>query len=88
MNFSLDTVCAALTVLSGFCDEDRFAPSYMQALLEAIVEQDVRVRAIAEFLTEYNIIAIRVLVGAAGRASVAARLVANLLVRGRGQRLV
>jgi phosphatidylserine/phosphatidylglycerophosphate/cardiolipin synthase-like enzyme len=48
VNFSLDTVCVAFAVLSDFCDEDRFAPPYMQALLEAMVERDVRVRAIVE----------------------------------------
>jgi cardiolipin synthase len=48
VNFSLETVCVALILLTDFCNEDQFAPPYMHALLEAMIERDVQVRAVVE----------------------------------------
>ncbi len=48
VNFSLDTVCVAFALLTDFCNEEHFAPPYMHALLEAMVDRDVRIRAVVE----------------------------------------
>ncbi|MCP4358054.1 MAG: hypothetical protein GY796_08585 [Chloroflexi bacterium] len=48
VNFSLETVCVAAIVLAGLCDEEGLAPPYMNELVTAVVENDVKVRAIVE----------------------------------------
>ena len=48
VNFSLETVCAAALLLAGLCDEESLGPPYLDALVTAVVENDVKVRAIVE----------------------------------------
>jgi phosphatidylserine/phosphatidylglycerophosphate/cardiolipin synthase-like enzyme len=48
VNFSLDLICIVSGLLGGLCDTEELAPPYMQALLAAMVENDVKVRVLAE----------------------------------------
>ncbi len=48
VNFSLDLICIISGLLGGLCDTEELAPPYMQALLAAMVENDVKVRVLAE----------------------------------------
>ncbi len=48
VNFSLETICIAALLLTGLCDNVDLAPPYMDALLQAIAENDIQVRAIFE----------------------------------------
>ena len=48
VNFSLDTVCLGALLLTDFCSTEELAPPYMHALVEAMVENDVKVRALVE----------------------------------------
>lgn len=48
VNFSLDTVCLGALLLTELCRTDKLAPPYMHALVTAIVENDVKVRAVVE----------------------------------------
>ncbi len=48
VNFSLDLICIIATLVKGACDRGGLAPPYMQALLTAIVKNDVHIRVIGE----------------------------------------
>ena len=48
VNFSLDTVCVVITLLTGSCNIGELAPPYMQALADAAIERDVQIRVLAE----------------------------------------
>lgn len=48
VNFSLETVCVAAMLLTGLCQDADLAPPYMDALVQAIDQNDVKVRAIFE----------------------------------------
>ena len=48
VNFSLETICVAAMLLTGLCQDADLAPPYMDALVQAIAENDVKVRAIFE----------------------------------------
>jgi phosphatidylserine/phosphatidylglycerophosphate/cardiolipin synthase-like enzyme len=48
VNFALDTVCLGAILLLDLCEGEAAVPPYMRALLAAIVENDVHVRAIVE----------------------------------------
>ncbi len=48
VNFSLETVCVATMLLTGLCQNADLAPPYMDALVQAIDENDIQVRAIFE----------------------------------------
>ena len=48
VNFSLDLICILSGLLGGFCADEELAPPYMKALLAAAVENDVKIRIMAE----------------------------------------
>lgn len=48
VNFSLDLICIISGLLGNFCDDEQLVPPYMQALLKAAVEDDVKIRVVAE----------------------------------------
>ncbi len=48
VNFSLNTPCLVLSMVSDICQSDDFAPVYMLALRDAIVENDVMLRVMME----------------------------------------
>ena len=48
VNFSMDTVCVVLTLVTGSCRLGELTPPYLQALAEAVIERDVRLRVMAE----------------------------------------
>ncbi len=48
VNFSLDTVCVVLGLLTDACQAENAIPPYQQALLKAVNENDVKIRAIVE----------------------------------------
>ncbi len=48
VNFSLNTVCVVITLLTGSCPFGDLAPPYMQALARAAIERDVHIRALME----------------------------------------
>jgi phosphatidylserine/phosphatidylglycerophosphate/cardiolipin synthase-like enzyme len=48
VNFSLDTPCVVLAQVSDYCTEDAFAPVYMLALRDAVLQNDVRIRVMME----------------------------------------
>ncbi len=48
VNFSLDTPCLVLAQISDLCTSEGFAPEYMIALRDAILENDVKMRVMME----------------------------------------
>jgi phosphatidylserine/phosphatidylglycerophosphate/cardiolipin synthase-like enzyme/MFS family permease len=48
VNFSLSTPCLALSLVSDYCTEENFAPVYMLALRDAVINHDVHVRVMME----------------------------------------
>ncbi len=48
VNFSMESVCIVLAQLSDLCSEEEFAPPYMIALRDAILEDDVHIRVMME----------------------------------------
>jgi phosphatidylserine/phosphatidylglycerophosphate/cardiolipin synthase-like enzyme len=48
VNFSLDLICIVSGLLGGLCEDEELAPPYMQALLEAAIDNDVKIRVLAE----------------------------------------
>jgi phosphatidylserine/phosphatidylglycerophosphate/cardiolipin synthase-like enzyme/MFS family permease len=48
VNFSMNTPCLVLALVSDICQSDDFAPVYMLALRDAIVENDTTVRVMME----------------------------------------
>jgi phosphatidylserine/phosphatidylglycerophosphate/cardiolipin synthase-like enzyme len=48
VNFSLHSICLLAVFLSDICSVDDVVTPYMQALITAVVENDVRIRAIVE----------------------------------------
>jgi phosphatidylserine/phosphatidylglycerophosphate/cardiolipin synthase-like enzyme/MFS family permease len=48
VNFSLDSPCLVLAQVSDECQEEEFAPVYMLALRDAVINNDVRLRVMME----------------------------------------
>jgi hypothetical protein len=48
VNFSLSTPCLVLSLVSDYCTEDQFAPVYMLALRDAVIDHDVHIRVMME----------------------------------------
>jgi phosphatidylserine/phosphatidylglycerophosphate/cardiolipin synthase-like enzyme len=48
VNFSLHSICLLAVFLTDICDVDDVVTPYMQALLTAVIENDVKVRAVVE----------------------------------------
>jgi cardiolipin synthase len=48
VNFSLNTPCLVLAQISDLCTSEGFAPEYMIALRDAILENDIHVRVMME----------------------------------------
>ena len=48
VNFSLHSACLLAVFLSDICEVEDVVPPYMQALVTAVVENDVKIRAIVE----------------------------------------
>jgi phosphatidylserine/phosphatidylglycerophosphate/cardiolipin synthase-like enzyme len=48
VNFSLNTPCLVLAQVSDFCTDENFAPVYMLALRDAVINHDVQVRVLME----------------------------------------
>jgi phosphatidylserine/phosphatidylglycerophosphate/cardiolipin synthase-like enzyme len=48
VNFSLSTPCLVLSLISDYCTQDDFAPVYMLALRDAVINNDVHVRVMME----------------------------------------
>ena len=48
VNFSLNSPCLVLTTLSDLCLQEDFAPVYMLALRDAVLENDVQIRVMME----------------------------------------
>jgi cardiolipin synthase len=48
VNFSLNSPCLVLAAVSDLCLQEDFAPVYMLALRDAVLENDVRIRVMME----------------------------------------
>ncbi len=48
VNFSLNTPCLVLAQISEYCLSDEFAPVYMLALRDAVLDNDVQIRVMME----------------------------------------
>ncbi len=48
VNFSLNTPCLVLSMVSDLCNDEDFAPIYMLALRDAILENDIQLRVMME----------------------------------------
>lgn len=48
VNFSLNTPCLVLSMVSDLCNNEDFAPLYMLALRDAILENDIQLRVMME----------------------------------------
>jgi len=48
VNFSLDLICILAIMLTDFCSAEGLAPPYMDALVETVAENDIRLRILLE----------------------------------------